>query len=116
MNFFRSPKDKLLSILTFGTAIILFFINLLNLILYATGTIREFVDSTQFSLLQINSVLGIFLITTSLFGIILVLVNFIRKRKVLSFLKAFGYLILVAFGTATVLAAMFIITISKGNM
>ena len=111
----RYLEKKFLPLLISRTVIFFFVMCLLNMILYVIGTVQDFIDSTQLSLLRLHVVLGIFLTFSSLFGIGLDLKRFIKIRKWRYFIRSFGYLALVILGAATVLAAIFIITISGGN-
>jgi hypothetical protein len=115
MGFPRISKEKLLPILINRTALFFFIMCILTLFLYAAGTVQEFTDSTQFTLLALYSVLGIFLTITSISGIILDLIRFITTKKGRYFFRAGGYLFLVIFGAATVLAVMAILVLSGGD-
>jgi hypothetical protein len=88
---------------------------ILTLFLYAAGTVQEFTDSTQFTLLALYSVLGIFLTVTAISGIVLDLGRFISTKKGRYFFRAGGYLFLVIFGAVTVLAVMAILALSGGE-
>ena len=111
-NFVRR---KLLPILVNRTALFFFVMCLVTMFLYAVGTGQGFIDSTQFSLLRLYIVLGIFLTVVSLYGIAIDLERLVKNKKKRYLLRAGGYFLLVTFGTVTVLAVMFIITLSKGN-
>ena len=112
MFFFGYQKEKILPILINRSMIFLFFMGLLTLLLYTAGTIQEFIDSTQVSLLRFYTVLGIFLTIVSLCGMILDVSRFLKIKKVRYLLRAGGYILLVIFSVTTVLAAMLIITLS----
>ena len=116
MFFSRRIKGKLPIILVSRMVTFFLIISLLTLVLYAAGTVQGFIDSTQLSLLRLYSVLGIFLVVTSICGIALELERFIRIRKTRYILNAVGYFVLVIFGAVTVLAVIFIITVSGGNV
>ena len=115
MGFSRYLKEKLPPILVSRTVIFFFLMCLLILILYVAGTVQEFIDSTQLTLLRLYVVVGVFLAIASVYGMILDLGRFLRMKKARYLFRAGGYLLLVIFGVATVLAAMFIITVSGGN-
>ena len=115
MGFSRLSKDKLLYILINRTVIFLFVICLLTLSLYAAGTIQGFVDSTQLFLLKLYEAIGIFLMVTSLFGIVLDIERCIKRKKKRYLLRAGGYLFLVIFSITTVLTVMTIIALSGGS-
>ena len=116
MRFPIYLKKKLLLILINRTVIFFFLMCLLTLLLYVAGTIQGFTDSTQLALLRLYVVLGIILTIASVCGVILVLRRFIAIRRSRYLLRAGGYLLLVVFGTLTVLAFMFVIAVSKGNL
>jgi len=115
LEFARFSKERLLPILINRTALFLFVMSVLTLFLYAAGTVQEFTDTTQFALLTLYSVLGIFLTITSLSGIILDLTRFIGAKKGRYFFRAGGYLFLVIFGAVTVMAVMAILALSGGE-
>lgn len=116
MNFPLHLREKILPILTSRTVIFFFVMCLLTVLLYAAGTAQGFVDSTQFALLRLGFVLGIFLAVTAICGFLIDLGRFLRLKKIRYILRAGGYLLLVLFGAFTVLAAMFIFAISEGNI
>jgi len=109
-------KEKLLPIMANRTVIFFFVMCLLTIFLYAAGTIQGFIDSTQFALIRLYVVLGIFLTVCSGCGMFLNLGLLFRFKKTRYLLGAGLYILLVIFGAATVLLAMFIIAISEGNI
>jgi hypothetical protein len=115
MGFSRFSEERLLPILINRMVLFFFVMGILTLFLYAAGTVQEFTDSTQFTLLAIYSVLGIFLTVTAISGIVLDLGRFISTKKGRYFLRAGGYLLLVVFGAVTVLAVMAILALSGGE-
>ena len=115
MKFSRIFRGKLLPILVNRTVIFFFFMCLLTMALYVVGTIQEFIDSTQLSLLKLYVILGIFLFVTSAYGVLLDLARFLNGRKTRYLVRAGGYAVMVIFGAVTVLAVIFIITLSGGN-
>ena len=115
MDFSRFSREKLLPILVNRTVIFFFLMCLLTLFLYLAGTFQEFIDSTQINLLKVYSVLGILLTSTSAFGVILDISRMIGTKKAGYLLRAGGYLVLALFGVITVLIAIAIIAISRGN-
>ena len=115
MFFPRNVKEKLLPILVNRTVLFFFFLCLLTLFLYVVGTVQGFIDSTQLSLLKLYAVLGIFLTAASVYGMAVDLGRFVKAKKIRYLLRAGGYLFLVVFGAATVLAVMVIVTLSGGN-
>ena len=115
MGFSRLSKNKLLYTLVNRTVIFLFAMCLLTLSMYAAGTIQGFTDSTQLFLLNLYEVLGIFLMVTSFCGIVLDIERCIKMKKKRYLIRAGGYLFLVIFSIATVLAVMTIIALSGGS-
>jgi hypothetical protein len=109
-------REKVLPILTSRTVIFFFIMCLLAVLLYAAGTTQGFIDTTQFALLRLSFVLGIFLAATSICGLFLDLGRFMRFKKLRYILRSGGYLFLTFFGIFTVLMAMFIFAISDGNI
>jgi len=115
VEFARFSKERLLPILINRTVLFFFVMSVLTLFLYAAGTVQEFTDATQFALLTLYSVLGIFLTITSISGIILDMTRFIGTKKSRYFFRAGGYLFLVIFGAVTVMAVMAIFALSGGE-
>ena len=115
MNFLSFPKEKLLPILANRTAVFFFVMCLLTLFLYIAGTVQEFTDSTQLSLLKVYPVLRIFLTVASVCGMVLALSRSIKTRKARYVLRAGGYLLLIVFAVATVFTVMAIVAISGGD-
>jgi len=98
-------------------AVIFFFVMcLLTIFLYAAGTAQGFIDSTQFALIRLYVVLGVFLTVTSGCGMFLDFGRLFKEKKIRYLFRAGGYIVLVLFGAATVLTAMFILAISEGNI
>ena len=119
MNFpryLKGAKEKLLPILANRTVFFFFGMCLLTIFLYAAGTVQGFVDSTQFALLRLYVILGIFLTVISACGIFLSFGRLFRQKKLRYFFRAAGYIFLVLFGAVTVLTAMFILAMSEGNI
>lgn len=115
MDFSRLLKEKLLHILINRSVIFFFMICLITLILYAAGTAQGFIDVTQLSILSFYVIPGIFLIVTSVAGMILSLKRLTKTGKFRYFLRALVYLFLAVFGTISVLAVKFIVTLTTGN-
>ena len=115
MDFSHNLKEKLLPILVNRTVIFFFLMCLLTLFLYVAGTAQGFIDSTQNALLSVYIVLGIFLTISAIGGVVVDLGRFIKIRKIRYLFRAGGYMLLMIFGAATVLAIMFIITLASGN-
>ena len=115
MRFSRLRKERLLPILINRTVIFFFVMSILTMLLYVTGTVQGFIDSTQLTLLRLYSIFGVFLSTSSAFGVFLDILRFARLRRTRYLFRAGGYVFMVFFGIATVLAALFIITLAEGN-
>jgi len=109
-------KEKLLPILASRTVIFFFAMCLLTLFLYIAGTIQGFIDSTQFALIRLYIVLGIFLTAASACGMLLDFGRLFKQKRIRYLFRAVGYIILTVFGVVTVLAALFIIAMSEGNL
>ena len=115
MDHLSNQKEKLLPILVSRTVIFFFLMCIITIFLYLAGTIQGFIDSTQLFLLRLYTVLGIFLSVVSIVGMILNLQRLFRTKKTRYLLRAGVYILMVLFGAATVLAVMFIITVSEGT-
>ena len=109
-------KEKLLPILISRTVIFFSAMCLLTIFLYAAGTAQGFLDSTQFALLRLYVVLGIFLTAAAACGMLLDLGRLFKLKKIRYLLRAGGYMVLVIVGSVTALAALFIIAMSEGNI
>ena len=115
MNLSYFLKSKLLPIVVNRTVIFFLLMCLLTLAVYTAGTSQGFIDSTQFSLLKLYTVFGIFLTVTSVYGTLLDLARYLGSKKIRYLVRSGGYLLLVIFGTVSVLAVFFIITLSEGT-
>ena len=115
MAISRTLREKLFPILVSRTVIFFFVMSLLTFFLYAAGTVQGFIDTTQLALLRLYSVLGIFLVVSTICAIMINIERFIRLKKTRYFLRAGAYLLITIFSVVTVIAAMFIITLSMGN-
>ena len=111
----RKPNIRFFPILVNRTVIFFFLMCLLVLFLYGVGTIQGFVDSTQLALLFVYVAMGIFLTIASIGGIVIEARRFFKIRKIRYFFRAGGYMFLMIFGSITVLAIMFIISVASGN-
>jgi len=116
MHFPGFLKEKLLIILVSRTVFFFFLMCLITIFLYTVGTVQDFIDSTQLYLLKFYVILGIFLITFSICSIILGMKRFFEMKKSRYLFRVSGYLFFVIFGMVTVLIAIFIITITGGNI
>lgn len=88
----------------------------LTVFLYILGTVQGFMDSTQSILLGFGGILGILLALCSLFGIILNLAAFFKRKKGRYIVSAVISLFSGVFGVSVTMAASFIIVISGGNV
>jgi len=111
----RINEEKLLPLLINRTMIFIFFMCIVILFLYAIGTNQDFIDTTQHSLLRLYVVFAVFLVTTSVCGIIINIVRFLPQKKTRYLIRAGGYMLPALFGTATLLAVTFIFTLSSGS-
>ena len=112
MDFRKIPNEKLILLLVSRITLFFFIMCLLVLFLYAAGTVQKFIDSTQLSLLNLYSVLGIILTIMSVFGVVMDSYRFVKAKKGRYLLRAGWYLLLVIFGLATVFAVSAIIAVS----
>ena len=112
----RLSREKLLYLLVNRLAIFFFLMCVLTLFLYVAGTVQDFIDTTQLFLLNLYFILGIFLIATSISGMVLDFYRFSKTKKTRYILRAGGYIFLVVFGAVTVLAVSAITAISAGNV
>ena len=112
MNLTGFSREKLFAILISRIVIFFFVMCLLTLFLYAAGTAQNFIDSTQFFLLNLYSFLGVMLTASSACGAIMDLRRFIRSKKVHHLFWAFGYLLLAILGVASFLFITAILAIS----
>jgi hypothetical protein len=110
----RISGEKILPILVNRTVISIFLMCLLTIFLYTAGTIQGFIDSTQLSLLNLYSVLGILLIISSVCGAALGFDRFHKTKKARYLLRSSGYIIMLIFGIVTVFAVTAINAISIG--
>ena len=108
-------KEKLLLILVNRLVVLFFLMCVFTIFLYAAGTVQGFIDTTQLSLLSFYVFMGIFLILAAILGTILESRRFFKSKKMRYLFRAAGYIIAMFLSAASVLAAMFIITISGGN-
>jgi uncharacterized membrane protein SpoIIM required for sporulation len=115
MYLTRFSKERLFSILISRMVIFFFLMCLLTLFLYAAGTVQNFIDTTQLSLLRLYSIFGIFLAVSSGFGFALDLHRFVKTKKIRYLSRAGGYMLLLIFGATTVLTVISIIAVSSGN-
>ena len=116
MELYHQANKKLLPILVNRTAVFFFLICLFTLFLYAAGTVKGFIDSTQISLLSFYVVAGIFLAIASISGVLINFSRLFRNKKIRYLFRAGAYLLLIIFALITVLVVMVIIAISKGNI
>jgi len=112
MKFTRVSKEKFLYLLVNRLAIFFFLMCVLTLFLYIAGTIQDFTDSTQLFLLNLCFILGLFLVISSVSGMLLDLNRFSGTKKRRYLLRAGGYVFLLVFGVVIVLTSSAITAIS----
>ena len=96
--------------------ILLFLLCLFVIFLYIAGSSQGFLDSTQHFILNLVSILGIFLVTGALFGFFYSLFLFFKRAfRSRHLFGALFYLFITILGAAASLSAMTIITASGGN-
>ncbi|MDR2798289.1 MAG: hypothetical protein LBB80_08095 [Treponema sp.] len=112
-----TPPEKKPIILMLVKRTVLFFFGLclLSLFLYGIGTNQGFMDRTQFMLLRITVMVGLFIGVGSMYGIGLDLwLIFHKKYRYL--IGIGGYLCLGVFGIAIAGLASFILVLAEGNL
>jgi hypothetical protein len=97
---------------------VLFFLAMcfINLFLYIIGTVQGFMDSIQLLLLRIAVVSSVLLTLSAFYGFALDLLLFFRGKKMRFILGLWGYAFSGLFGCAMAALAVFIITVSEGNI
>ena len=111
----RYKRGKLLLLLVNRTVILLSIMCILALFLYAIGTAQDFTDTAQIELLRFITILAIFLVTTSLSGLVINLVRFFVQRKSKYLFRSAFYLLPLFLGSASLTLVMFIFTLSSGS-
>lgn len=116
MHTIPPPEKKpIILILVKRTMWFFFGICLLSLFLYAIGTNQGFMERTQFMLLWITVMVGLFIGVGSLYGIGLDLwLIFHKKFRYLSGIG--GYLCFGVFGIIIAGLASFILVLAEGNL
>ncbi|MDR0722403.1 MAG: hypothetical protein LBF75_06360 [Treponema sp.] len=116
MQTMTPPEKKpIILILVKRTVLFFFGICLLSLFLYAIGTIQGFMERTQFMLLRITVMVGLFIGVGSMYGISLDLwLIFHKKFRYLSGMG--GYFCLGIFGIIIAGLASFILVLAEGNL
>ena len=84
--------------------------------LYVLGTFQGFMDATQFILLELAAISGVLLTASSLLGMILDLVFFLREKKIRYLGGIFLHVLWGIFGGGIALAASFFTMVSGGNI
>ncbi|MDR1985758.1 MAG: hypothetical protein LBP88_02150 [Treponema sp.] len=108
-------KKPILLMLVKRTVLFFFGSGLLSLFLYGIGTNQGFMERTQFMLLRITVMAGLFIGVGSMYGIGLDLWLIFRKKyRYLSGIG--GYLCLGVFGIAIAGLASFILALTEGNL
>ena len=97
-------------------ALFFFLVCFLAVFLYIIGTVQGFMDDTQFILLELIVIMGILLTASSLFGMILELIFFIRNKKLYYLVGIFLHSFLWILGGSIAITASFFIITSKGNV
>jgi hypothetical protein len=116
MKFPKLPDIKLFPLFVSRTVLFFLVMCLISLFLYIIGTIQGFMDDTQFFLLRLGIGMGILLVLSSLYGMVLDLVLFFRGRKLRFICGAGVYALLGVLGGVVAASAGFIISASGGNI
>jgi hypothetical protein len=115
MKFILRQKP-LIALLIKRTVIFFFGLCVLSLFLYGVGTTQGFMDKTQFLLLRLIIVLGIFQGVGSVYGIICDIWLFCTQRLV-SYLGGIGaYMLIGLCGIGIAAFAAFIVVVTRGNV
>jgi hypothetical protein len=112
----KFPDNRLFSVLVNRTVIFFLAMCLISLFLYVTGTVQGFMDETQLFLLRLGVALSILLAFSSVYGLMLELILFFRKRRPRFIFGAGIYFLLGILGAAIAAAAGFILSASSGNI
>jgi hypothetical protein len=89
---------------------------LLTVFLYVVGTAQGFMDDTQLFLLRLGVALGILLALGALYGMVLDLLLFSRRKQPGRILGAGVYALLGILGGIIAASALFIISTAGGNI
>jgi hypothetical protein len=113
---FSRPIDKPLVLLLVRRGV--FFLGTLCFLsgfLYALGTRQGFMDRTQILLLRLLAVLGMLLVTGTVFGIIVQVVFMILQKRPVFFGNLVWFLFFGLLGLIAALGAAFILILAGGN-
>ncbi|MDR3115776.1 MAG: hypothetical protein LBU25_09690 [Treponema sp.] len=111
----RSEHKPIILMLVKRTVLFFFGICLLSLFLYGIGTKQGFMERTQFMLLRITVMVGLFIGVGSMYGIGLDL-WFVCHKEYRYLSGIGGYLCLGIFGIAIAGLASFILVLTEGNL
>ncbi|MDR1302535.1 MAG: hypothetical protein LBK43_08725 [Treponema sp.] len=114
MTTSRPERKPIILMLVQRTVLFFFGLCLLSLFLYGIGTNQGFMEKTQFMLLHITVMVGLFIGVGSLYGIGLDLwLVFRKKYRYISGLV--GFLCLGSFGIIIAALGSFIMVLTEGN-
>jgi hypothetical protein len=112
----KLQDNPLFPVLINRTVLFFLVMCLINLFLYIIGTVQGFMDDTQLFLLRLGVGVSILLALSSLYGLVLDLVLFFRRRRPRFIRGACLYALLGVLGGITAALAGFIISASGGNI
>ncbi|MDR2392566.1 MAG: hypothetical protein LBD93_00170 [Treponema sp.] len=116
MQTITPPEKKPIILMLVKRTMLFFFgICLLSLFLYGIGTNQGFKEQTQFMLLHITVMVGLFIGVGSMYGIGLDLWLMFHKKY--RYLRGIGgYLCLGVFGIIIAALASFVLVLTEGNL
>jgi hypothetical protein len=108
-------NKPIIALLVKRTVLFFFAICVLTFFLYGIGIRQGFMDMTQFRLLRLSIIFGLFLGVGSFYGIALD-VWLITRQKKLTYLTGVGmYVLMSLLGFAAAAIAAFILVVAEGN-
>jgi hypothetical protein len=108
-------NKPIITLLVKRTVLFFFAICVLTFFLYSIGIRQGFMDMTQFRLLHLSIIFGLFLGVGSLYGIVLDVWLIMRQKK-LRYLTGIGmYVLMGLLGFAVAAIAAFILVVAEGN-
>lgn len=116
MKFRRPRKKPLIALLVKRTVFFFFFASIFIILLYAVGTVQDFMENTQIILLRLLVITGLFLSIAAVYGSLLNVGFLFIKRQKQFFLGIIPYLLLIVFGVSVSAAASFLLVIIGGNI
>ena len=116
LKSFLDTNGKILAIVINRISILFFIMSVITGFIYLLGSNQGFMDQTQFFLLRAVTVLGILLLISSVFGLVINLFIFVIVKKRRYLFGSFLYIFFIVSGGAVASGAYFIIFFASGNM